>query len=107
MLAAFERMKELGGGMALAENNQIIHGIPLPLNGMMSDLDMGLLIQHEKKMIGLLKERGFKHSDLSFATLFLSATHLPYIRLTPMGLYDVKNRQVLVPPSKRANVQIG
>lgn len=104
MLAAFERMKELGGGMVLAENNQILHEIPLPLNGMMSDLDMGLVIQHEKKMIELLKERGFKHSDLSFATLFLSATHLPYIRLTPMGLYDVKNRRVLVPPSKRTNI---
>lgn len=106
MKIAFERLKTLGGGMVLAENHQVLHELPLPLNGMMTDLPMSVLIKKEKEMIQLLKERGFPHSDLAFATLFFSATHLPYVRLTPMGLYDVKERKVLVPPSKRMDVQV-
>ena len=52
-------------------------------------------------MIELLKERGFKFKDPAFTLLFFSATHLPFIRLTPSGLYDVKNRKVMVSPTKR------
>lgn len=101
MLFAFERMKEIGGGMVLVEENHILHEIPLPLTGIMSNLDMSFLIKDEKKMIELLKERGYKYNDPAFTLLFFSATHLPFIRLTPSGLYDVKNRKVLVFPTKR------
>ena len=45
MLIAFERMKAIGGGMVLVEDNQIQHEIPLPLTGIMSDLEMGFLIK--------------------------------------------------------------
>ncbi|MGO4890348.1 adenine deaminase C-terminal domain-containing protein [Anaerobacillus sp. MEB173] len=101
MQMAFERMKEIGGGMVLVEENQIIHEMPLQLRGMMSNLDMGTLINDEKKMIALLKERGFQYDDPAFTLLFFSATHLPFIRLTQIGLYDVKNSEVLVQPTKR------
>ena len=49
MLIAFERMKAIGGGMVLAEENHILHEIPLPLTGIMSDLEMGLLIKDREK----------------------------------------------------------
>lgn len=93
MRMAFERMKAIGGGMVLAEDNQIIHEIPLPLCGIMSDLEMGRLIKEEKKMIQLLKNRGYKFKDPAFTLLFLPSTHLPFIRLTPRGLYDVKKKR--------------
>ncbi|WP_147532935.1 adenine deaminase C-terminal domain-containing protein [Bacillus marasmi] len=101
MLLAFTRMQELGGGLVLVEDNQILHEIPLSLIGLMSDEEMHILIDREKKLIELLKERGYQYDDPAFTLLFFSATHLPFIRLTPSGLYDVKNRQVLVPPTKR------
>ena len=106
MLIAFERMRAIGGGMVLAEENHILHEIPLPLTGIMSDLEMGVLIKDEKKMKELLKERGYKFNDPAFTLLFFSATHLPFIRLTPIGLYDVKNGKVLVYPTKRENYQM-
>jgi adenine deaminase len=106
MLIAFDRMQAMGGGIVLAEQNEILHEMALPLIGIMSDLDMGFLIKDEKRMIKLIKERGYKYDDPAFTLLFFSATHLPFIRLTPSGLYDVKNRKVLVPPTKRVNYQI-
>ena len=101
MLFAFKRLKSIGGGMVIVENNKILHEVPLPLIGRMSNLEMELLIPIEKKMITLLKEKGYKYNDPAFTLFFFSATHLPFIRLTPRGLYDVKNKKVLVPPTQR------
>jgi len=101
MRLAFERMKEIGGGTVLAEAGRIVHEVPLPLLGRMSDLELNDFIPLEKKMIRLLKERGYPFEDPAFTLFFLSATHLPFVRLTPSGIYDVKNRKVLVPSRKR------
>lgn len=101
MLIAFERMQAIGGGIVLAEENRILHEIPLSLMGRMSNLKMDELIKAEQKMIELLKERCYQYDDPAFTLLFFSATHLPFIRLTPSGLYDVKDRKVLVSPTKR------
>lgn len=101
MLKAFDRLKEIGGGIVLVEGMKILHEIPLPLTGIMSNTDMFSLIQEEKIMIQLLQKRGYRFDDPAFTLLFFSATHLPFIRITPSGLIDVKNRKVLVTPDKR------
>lgn len=101
MLTAYERMKKINGGIVLAEDNQIVHEIRLSISGIMSSLNMEELIREEKLMIDLLQERGYKYNDPAFTLLFFSATHLPYIRLTPRGLYDVKNNEVIKSPEKR------
>ncbi|GAB6549089.1 adenine deaminase C-terminal domain-containing protein [Bacillus mobilis] len=98
MLTAFRRVKEFGGGMVIAEKNEVLHEIALPLLGIMSKLKMSELIQEEKQLVKLLQERGYAYDDPAFTILFFSATHLPFIRVTPIGLYDVKNSKVLDSP---------
>ncbi|KAA0765776.1 adenine deaminase C-terminal domain-containing protein [Bacillus sp. SH5-2] len=98
MLTAFHRVKELGGGMVIAEKNEVLHEIALPLMGIMSDEKVSHVIQKEKKMVNLLQERGYAYDDPAFTILFFSATHLPFIRVTPIGLYDVKSSKVLASP---------
>ncbi|MGZ7148942.1 adenine deaminase C-terminal domain-containing protein [Bacillus sp. BC08] len=98
MLTAFHRVKELGGGMVIAETNEVLHEIALPLLGIMSNLKMNKLIQEEKQMVKLLQERGYAYDDPAFTILFFSATHLPFIRITPRGLYDVKSSKILDSP---------
>lgn len=98
MLTAFHRVKELGGGIVIAEKNEVLHEIALPLLGIMSDVKMSELIQEEKKMVNLLQARGYAYNDPAFTILFFSATHLPFIRVTPIGLYDVKSSKVVAPP---------
>jgi adenine deaminase len=101
MFAAFQRMKEIGGGIVLTENEQVIHEIPLPLNGMMSQKPLPSLIEEVKKLTSLLKERGYRFVDPIYTLLFLSSTHLPYIRITPKGIYDVMHKTVLFPTIMR------
>ncbi|MCH4569767.1 adenine deaminase C-terminal domain-containing protein [Bacillus sp. ES1-5] len=98
MLTAFHRVKELGGGMVITEKNEVLHEIALPLLGIMSKLKMNELIQEEKQLVKLLQERGYAYNDPAFTILFFSATHLPFIRVTPIGLYDVKNSKVVASP---------
>ncbi|MGW6191139.1 adenine deaminase C-terminal domain-containing protein [Bacillus cereus] len=98
MLTAFHRVKELGGGIVIAEKTEVLHEIALPLLGIMSNLEMSALIHKEKMMVKLLQERGYAYNDPAFTILFFSATHLPFIRVTPIGLYDVKSSKVIASP---------
>lgn len=101
MLAAFERMKELGGGIVMVEEEQVVCEIPLRLNGIMSNLPIKELINEEKKLLVELRDRGYSFSDPVYSLLFFSATHLPYIRITQQGMYDVMNKTVLFPSIMR------
>ncbi|MBD8006627.1 adenine deaminase C-terminal domain-containing protein [Bacillus norwichensis] len=101
MRLAFKRMKEIGGGIVLAENGSVIHEIRLPLAGMMSNKDLPMLIEEEEELRHLLADRGYPFSDPVYSLFFLSSTHLPYIRVTQRGMYDVMNKTVLFPTLMR------
>jgi adenine deaminase len=101
MYKAFQRMREIGGGIVLVENGEILHEIPLALNGVMSVNKMEVLIEEEKTLAALLRERGYQFADPIYSLLFLLSTHLPYIRITPRGIYDVMHKMVLFPSIMR------
>jgi adenine deaminase len=101
MMLAFERMKGLQGGIVLAENGAILHEIRLPLLGLMSNRDLPSLMKEEEELIQLLAERGYPYADPVYSLFFLSSTHLPYIRVTQRGMYDVMNKTVLFPTLMR------
>lgn len=101
MLHAFNRMKELGGGIVISEKEMVIHDIPLPLKGVMSDQPMEDLMKDEEKLCTYLTEKGYRFNDPIYSLLFFSSTHLPYIRVTPQGMYDVMNKTVLFPTIMR------
>ncbi|KAB7672447.1 adenine deaminase [Bacillus sp. B1-b2] len=101
MIKAFNRLKEIGGGIVLVKNNKIDIEIPLPLKGMMSDLSLGELMEKEKELIQYIKEKGYCFEDPFYTIVFFTSTHLPYIRITQKGLYDVMNKNVLFPAIMR------
>ncbi|WP_449622530.1 adenine deaminase C-terminal domain-containing protein [Robertmurraya sp. Marseille-Q9965] len=101
MVRAFNRMKELGGGIVISENEEIVLDIPLPLKGVMSNKPVEDLIEDEKKLSSYLVERGYRFNDPIYSLLFFTSTHLPYIRVTQQGMYDVMNKMVLFPTIMR------
>ena len=58
---------------------------------------MSELIQEEKQMVKLLQERGYAYDDPAFTILFFCDA-LAFIRVTPIGLYDVKSGKVVAMP---------
>lgn len=101
MKLAFNELKKMGGGMVLTENGKVLHRISLELQGIMSSKPMETLIEEEKSLLQLLKERGYHFTDPVYSLLFFSSTHLPYIRITPTGMYDVMNKTILFPSMMR------
>ena len=101
MLRAFKRMKEIHGGIVIVENGEIAKEISLPLKGIMSNKKIEDLIVEQKSFVAYLREKGYRFEDPIHSLLFFSTTHLPYIRITPQGMYDVMNKMVLFPTIMR------
>lgn len=101
MLTAFKRLKELGGGIVISNDNNIIYELPLSLSGHSTTLDFETLIKKDKEFKKIISELGYPYNDPIYTLLFFTSTHLPYIRLTPIGLFDVMQKKVLFPSIMR------
>lgn len=101
MMNAFHRMVELGGGIVISEERRIVLEIPLPLSGVMSDHSVERLVEEDKELLAYLKTKGYTYADPIYTLLFFSSTHLPYIRITQQGMYDVMNKMILFPTIMR------
>ncbi|MDS9473148.1 adenine deaminase C-terminal domain-containing protein [Sporosarcina pasteurii] len=101
MLQAFNEIKRIGGGMVLIEQGEPIVTLPLPIGGGLSNEPVEVLMEQEIMLKSALKERGYHHTDAVYTFLFLQSTHLPYVRMTPIGIYDVMKNKVLVPVTER------
>ncbi|WP_347861444.1 adenine deaminase C-terminal domain-containing protein [Salimicrobium sp. PL1-032A] len=101
MLQAFHRMKQIGGGIVLVQDGEVIFEMPLSHGGMMSDEPLDRVAGKESVLRKKLCEHGYCFGDPVYTLLFLSSTHLPYVRITPLGLMDVKNKEVLFPAIMR------
>lgn len=98
MIQAFEQVKKIHGGIVLVEKGAVIAEIKLPILGGMSAKPLEELIEEERHLTTLLRERGYQFEDPIYSLLFFSSTHLPYIRVTQQGIYDVMKQEVIVPP---------
>ena len=102
LLDAFQEMKRIGGGIVVMDPDGPVASVPLPIGGVLSDkaLDDGL-IDEEERFREALKERGYPYGDPVYSLLFFSSTHLPYVRVTQRGIFDVKKKRVLFPSIMR------
>lgn len=101
MQLAFQEMKRLKGGMVLVEDGEVVSSVPLTIGGGLSAEYMEVLIEQETALKKALAERGYKHGDAVYTFLFLQSTHLPYIRATQVGLYQVMKNEVIIPATER------
>jgi len=97
MQIAFDRMKAFGGGVVLVEDGEVVAEVPLTLMGQTSDLPLEDLIVQETALREALFARGYQFEDPIYTLLFLASTHLPYVRITPQGIYEVLRKKVLFP----------
>ena len=101
MKRAFNEMKRIGGGMALAENGKIIETLPLAVAGGLSSQPMEVIIEEELAMKKALRERGYADGDAVYTLLFLQSVHLPHVRITPVGVVHVLKNELLIPKIER------
>jgi adenine deaminase len=98
MAAALERVHEIGGGIAiLGDDHQVLGEMPLTVGGAMSEHTVEELVGEAKGIAEVLGALGHAHYDPIYTLLFLSSTHLPELRLSSQGLFEIKTKRVLHP----------
>lgn len=102
MLIAFQEMKRRNGGIVLVEDGEVVSFIPLTIGGGLSSERFEKLVEQELALKDALKKRGYKYGDAIYTLLFLQSTHLPYVRITQRGIYDVMKKTLLFPSFMRS-----
>lgn len=102
MALAARRVRELGGGIAVVRGGAVVYELALPIAGMMSELRFSEVVWQNRRLSRTVSEAGYEHHDILYTLLFLTCDFLPALRLTPLGLLDVKSSKTLVPAERPA-----
>ena len=97
MALAAARVVRMGGGITLVRDGKVVFELPLEIGGMMSDISFAEAAKAAKQQELEVKKDGYPYNDFLYSLLFLVGDFLPGLRLTPMGLIDVKAGKKLIP----------
>jgi adenine deaminase len=101
MARAVNRLLDLHGGIVLADGDDIAWELPLPLGGIMTRVELPEAAARERELRAHLAARGYAFHEPFFTMLFLAADFLPAVRLSPLGVWDVRRGRVLLPARPR------
>ncbi|HEU4366683.1 MAG TPA: adenine deaminase C-terminal domain-containing protein [Methylomirabilota bacterium] len=101
MARAVNRLLAVRGGVVLVDGERVALEIPLPLGGVMTRLSLLEAAAREDALRAALVARGYPHHEPMFTLFFLAADFLPFVRLSPRGVWDVKQGRVLLPRRAR------
>jgi adenine deaminase len=101
MAHAVNRLLDLHGGIVIVDGEQVAHELPLPLGGVMARGSLEEAARWEDALRAALVARGYPHHEPLFTLFFLSGDFLPAARLTPRGVWDVKQGRILLPARRR------
>jgi adenine deaminase len=97
MARAAQRVRELEGGIVVVRGGEIVYELALPITGMMSGLPFAEVVEHNRRLSRAVAEAGYEHHDILYTLLFLTCDFLPALRITPLGVQDVKSSTTLAP----------
>ena len=90
MAAVANRVRELGGGMAVSADGQIVAEMALPIAGLMSEFNAEITAEKNAKVRNAVYQLGAPKNMAPFMMMaFVSLPVIPHIKMTPGGLVDV------------------
>lgn len=95
MAAVVNRLAENQGGMVLVEGGRVLEEIPMPVGGIISELPVPVLAEKQQRLLALLKGMGSTLDDPTLTIQTLSATFLPFFKISEGGLVDTRQNQVV------------
>jgi len=78
-----------GGGLAVANGQQLLASLPLPVAGLMSDHSIEEVKAAYDKLLAAARELGSKLDDPFMAMSFMGLEVIPALKITDQGLVDV------------------
>ncbi len=97
MAAAINHVVALQGGQVVIENGRIVAELPLPLCGLMADVDIEEMVATERRLNDAAHKLGSQLARPFFFLMFLSITAIPDYAMTDQGLVEHASRAVIDP----------
>jgi adenine deaminase len=95
ILVAIKEIERMQGGLVVSAEGKVISRLALPIAGLLSDQPLESVVSILEELEGLAKNLGCMLSS-PFATLsFLPLPVIPELRLTDLGMVDVKQFKLL------------
>lgn len=96
MLLAAQKVGELGGGLAVAAQGEILGFLALPIAGLMSEEPIDQVAEKLSRLTQIARRLGVREEYDPFMTLaFLSLPVIPELKLTNRGLVDVTQWKII------------
>jgi len=95
MASVVERLRELGGGIVVADETGVRAELPLPVAGLLSDRPLAEVLAASRALNDAARAAGVT-IPAPFQTLaFLALSVIPALKITDRGLVDVERREVV------------
>ncbi len=92
LLKAIELLKAMGGGLVVVKEDKVIASLPLEISGLMTTEPFMQINDNLKEIDEALFEIGFTGGFNPFLTMsFLALPVIPELKLTDLGLFQVKD----------------
>jgi adenine deaminase len=96
IVTCVERLGEIGGGLLVVADDQVLGELPLPIAGLLSDRPAREVAERLDHLHVLVADLGGKLEAPFMAQSFLALSVIPALKITDRGLVDVE-RFALVP----------
>ena len=97
MVIASKELERLGGGQTIVSGGEVLATLPLPVGGLMSDLEAEEVVKREKMLKDAYKSLGGELEDPFMDLSFLALPVIPELKLTPKGLVRVAEQEIVSP----------
>lgn len=91
IMKAIVRIRKIGGGIAVSQNETVLEELPLPIAGLMSDKSFPEVTEAMDRLFHALRNKlGSPIGDPFMTLAFLALPVIPELKITDRGLVDVK-----------------
>ncbi len=90
ILAALNEVVSMKGGLVVIKKGRVLERLPLPVAGLISPWPLERVVRRHEKLLRAAKQLGCSLADPFMTLSFLALPVIPELKLTDLGLVDVK-----------------
>ncbi len=97
MALAVNHIMDNGGGQVVVDSGSVVEFLPLPVGGIVSDIEPEEMLEHEQKLKEEAGKLGCDLPDPFLYMFFLPITAIPDYAMTDLGVIDCKTLETFDP----------
>ncbi|MEM3570798.1 MAG: adenine deaminase [Candidatus Bathyarchaeia archaeon] len=97
MAYAINHIASINGGQVVVKDKKVVYELPLPICGLVTDLDAEKLSEEEEKLNKAVHDLGCKIARPFMFLVFISLAAIPEYAITDKGFVDVINNKFINP----------